>query len=147
MDRKGNGFLLTHRLRVRYSETDQMGVVYNGNYLTWFEISRTELCRNFGTTYREWEDRGFMLPVVEAHCRYKRPARYDDLVSLYCRAPAEHIKPQSVLFEYQLWLDDERLIAEGWTKHAFVDREGKLFRKEHRFQSWLLQETEKQAEG
>jgi len=124
-----------------------MGVVYNGNYLTWFEISRTELCRNFGTTYREWEDRGFMLPVVEAHCRYKRPARYDDLVSLYCRAPAEHIKPQSVLFEYQLWLDDERLIAEGWTKHAFVDREGKLFRKEHRFQSWLLQETEKQAEG
>jgi len=124
-----------------------MGVVYNGNYLTWFEISRTELCRNFGTTYREWEDRGFMLPVVEAHCRYKRPARYDDLVSLYCRAPAEHIKPQSVLFEYQLWVDDNRLIAEGWTKHAFVDREGKLFRKENRFQSWLLQETKKQAEG
>lgn len=143
MERTGNGFLLTHTLRVRYSETDKMGVVYNGNYLTWFEISRTELCRNFGTTYREWEDRGFMLPVVEAHCRYKRPAQYDDLISLYCRTPVEQIKPQSVLFEYQVCFGNAQLIAEGWTKHAFVNREGKLFRRENPFQAWLLQEAQK----
>lgn len=136
-----NGFLHTSTLRVRYSETDKMGIVYNGNYLTWFEISRTELCRNYGMSYFEWEERGIMLPVVEAYCRYKHAARYDDLVFLYCRTPIEKISPQSVLFEYQIWLDDAQLMAEGWTKHAFVNEAGKIFRRENAFQAWLLEKV------
>ncbi len=143
MGKMKTGFMFTIALRVRYSETDKMGIVYNANYLSWFEISRTEFCRIFGMTYREWEERGIMLPVVEAHCRYKHPARYDDIVHLYCRTPLEQIRPQSILFEYQAWLDDAQLLAEGWTKHAFVDETGKVFRRKNPFQSWLLQEAKK----
>ena len=88
-----------------------------------------------------------MLPVVEAHCRYKHPARYDDIVYLYCRTPIEQIKPQSILFEYRILLDDTQLMAEGWTKHAFVDPAGKVFRRENPFQSWLLQEAKKQLQA
>ena len=65
-------------LRVRYAETDRMGVVYHANYLVWFEVGRTDLLRGLGWTYREMEESGVMLPVIEAHCEYRRPARYDD---------------------------------------------------------------------
>ena len=73
-----NDFTHVTTIRVRYSETDQMKIVYNANYLAWFEIARTELCRKWGRPYTEWEAQGLMLPVVEAYCRYKSPARYDD---------------------------------------------------------------------
>ena len=67
-------------LRVRYAETDQMGVVYYANYFVWFEVARADLLRSLGWTYREMEDAGVLLPVIEAHCEYRRPARYDDEV-------------------------------------------------------------------
>ena len=130
-------------LRVRYSETDKMGIVYNANYLSWFEVARTEFCRRFGKAYRDWEALGYFLPVSEAYCKYKFPASYDDTVSVYCRAPIDKIKPHSILFEYRITLDSDATIAEGWTKHAFVDREGKLYRRDNAFQMWLLEETKK----
>jgi acyl-CoA thioester hydrolase, YbgC/YbaW family len=135
-------FMQAATLRVRYSETDKMGIVYNANYLSWFEVARSEFCRQFGRTYRGWEAQGFFLPVVEAYCKYKYPASYDDVVVLHCRAPLKEIKPHSVLFEYRVTLDSEE-IAEGWTKHAFVNTEGKVYRHNNAFQTWLLEEIKK----
>ena len=78
-------YTLAAKIRVRYSETDQMKIVYNANYLDWFEVTRTELCRGWGRPYTEWEENGLMLPVVEAYCRYKHPACYDDEIELWGR--------------------------------------------------------------
>ena len=78
-------YTLATTIRVRYSETDQMKIVYNANYLDWFEIARTELCRKWGRPYTEWEAQGLMLPVVEAYCRYKSPARYDHRLAPWAR--------------------------------------------------------------
>lgn len=136
-------FIQTVTLRVRYSETDKMGIVYNANYLSWFEVARTEFCRSFGKSYRDWEAMGYFLPVAEAYCKYKFPASYDDLISLYCRAPYDKIKPHSILFEYRATLDNDETIAEGWTKHAFLDREGHIYRKDNLFQKWLLEVSKK----
>ena len=136
-----NEYIRTGTLRVRYSETDRMGIVYNANYLSWFEVARTELCRCFGRSYRQWEEQGYMVPLVEAHCVYKSPARYDDVIILYCRTPIESIKPHSVVFEYRITMEDDKLLAEGWTKHAFVNGDGKVYRKNNEFQEWLLTEA------
>ncbi len=104
-------------IRVRYSETDQMKIVYNANYLDWFEIARTELCRGWGYPYSEWEASGLMLPVAEAHCRYKSPAKYDDEIALWARIT--EVKCHSVKFEYRVTLaSDGKLLEEGWTKHG-----------------------------
>src|SRR4029077_2493839 len=81
----------TSRIRVRYAETDQMGVVYYANYFVWFEVARTDLLRASGSTYREMEAEGFSLPVIEAHCGFKQPARYDD--ELEIRVEAELPSP------------------------------------------------------
>lgn len=138
-----NDFMLATTIRVRYSETDQMGFVYNANYLDWFEIARTEFCRSFGVPYSKWEEDGVMLPVVECHCRYKHPARYDDLMQLWRRI--SDIKIHSVTFEYRLLrASDYKLIAEGWTKHGFTDRQGHLYRRKHPFYNWLLANSSEQ---
>lgn len=142
MTKDDDSFIQTSTLRVRYSETDKMGIVYNANYLVWFEIARTEYCRNLGKTYRGWEAQGYFLPVMESYCKYRFPANYDDMVVLYCRAPADHIKPHSIMFEYRVMVDRE-LLAEGWTKHAFVNPAGKIYRKNNQFQLWLLEEVGK----
>lgn len=136
---RGGGlpYLEASRLRVRYSETDQMGIVYHANYLPWFEVGRTEFCRALGRVYSEWEAKGYLLPLSEAHCRYRSPARYDDVVVILCRAPLEEIKPHSVLFEYRVELEDGKLLAEGWTRHAFVRPDGRLYRHDNEFQRWL----------
>ncbi|MDR3254703.1 MAG: acyl-CoA thioesterase [Synergistaceae bacterium] len=134
------GFMHVYTLRVRYSETDKMGIVYNGSYFEWFEVARTEYCRKFGKTYRGWEAQGYFLPVVEAHCHYRYPATYDDDVMLYCKAPRDHMKPSSLLFEYQIMIDCDTVLADGWTKHAFVNAEGKVYRKDNKFHEWLLAE-------
>ena len=72
-------------VRVRYEETDRMGVVYHSNYFVWFEVSRTDLLRNNGWTYREMEADGIQLPVIEAHCEYRKPAKYDDQLVVEAR--------------------------------------------------------------
>lgn len=137
-------YTLATTIRVRYSETDQMGVVYNANYLDWFEVARTELCRLWGTPYSHWEEEGLMLPVVEAHCRYKHPSCYDEQIQLWCRV--SDVKIHSVTFEYRVMRkSDYKLLAEGWTKHGCTDREGHLYRKEHPFYMWM-QERVSRAE-
>jgi acyl-CoA thioester hydrolase len=137
-----DAFVKTFSVRVRYSETDKMGIVYNANYLVWFEVARTEYCRILGRTYRGWEEDGYFLPVTESYCKYMLPAAYDDLAELYCRAPLDQIKPHSILFEYRIKAN-EKTLSEGWTKHAFVNSEGKIFRKNNKFQQWLLEESSK----
>ncbi len=116
-----NGWEIT--LRVRYSETDKMGIVYHANYFPWFEMGRTEFCRSLGISYKEWEERGIFLPCVEVRCRYKRPALYDDL--LVVRTVIEKLERCSVSFGYEV-LRQETLLAQGYTKHAFTNTQGAL---------------------
>ena len=81
----------TSRVRVRYAETDRMGVVYHANYFVWFEVGRTDLLRHSGWTYREMESEGITLPVIEAHCQYRQSARYDDEIDIGTRGTREGV--------------------------------------------------------
>ena len=114
----------TVSIRVRYAETDQMGVVYYANYFVWFEIGRVELMRALGFEYRQLEEQeGCFLPVVEANCRYKAPARYDDHLRLETRIL--NLRSSVVRFGYRLLretADAAVLLAEGETVHVVVDR-------------------------
>jgi acyl-CoA thioester hydrolase len=109
-------------LRVIYGDTDQMGVVYYANYLRFFEASRGALIRASGQTYADIERAGFMLPVIEAHVRYFKPARYDDLIVV--DVAVEKIRGASVRFSYRITRDGEAL-AEGATEHACVGPTGR----------------------
>jgi acyl-CoA thioester hydrolase len=111
------------RIRVRYAETDRMGVVYYANYLVWFEVGRTDWLRRTGESYRDMErTHGVTLPVIEAHCEYRQPARYDD--ELEIRTQARLLSPVRIRFDYQVVRGDE-VLAEGHTVHAALDRDGK----------------------
>ena len=117
----------TASIRVRYAETDKMGVAYHGHYLDWFEVGRTEYCRQSGKTYLEWEAEGIMLPVVEAHCRYKSSLYYDDEVVI--ETTITKLSRVSVVFSYKVYNKATgHLAAEGYTKHAFVSSDGKLLK-------------------
>jgi acyl-CoA thioester hydrolase len=111
------------RVRVRYAETDQMGIVYYANYLVWFEVGRTDWLRANGWTYREMEAEGLMLPVLEAHCAYRQPARYDD--ELLIRTTARPVSPLRLAFDYEVVRGDGALVASGSTVHTTLDRRGK----------------------
>jgi acyl-CoA thioester hydrolase len=114
----------TSRVRVRYAETDKMGVVYYANYLVWFEVGRTDLLRHSGWSYRDMEADGFVLPVVEAHCAYRQSARYDEELDIRTRGLM--LSPVRVRFDYQVVrAADEALLAEGHTVHASLDPHGK----------------------
>lgn len=110
-------------LRVIYGDTDQMGVVYYANYFRFFEFSRSEYFRARGGSYAEMERSGFGLPVIEAHCEYKTPARYDDL--LLIRVHLEQVRRASLRFGYQILNQERALLATGHTVHACVGRDGK----------------------
>lgn len=127
-------------LRVRYGETDKMGVVYYARYLDWFEVGRTELCRRAGLPYAELEKMGFFMPAVESWCRYKSPAFYDDLLTL--RAKLEEITDYSVSFSYRVERGG-KLIALGKTKHCFVDRNGRMIKVPKSFISLFGKEVNK----
>jgi len=109
------------RLRVRYAETDQMGVVYHSNHFIWFEIGRVELMRQLGFSYRDMEQNdGCFIAVVDARCRYKAPARYDDEVIV--RTHLKNVRESVVHFGYELLrADDGALLAEGETTHIVTD--------------------------
>ncbi|GAB6084972.1 acyl-CoA thioesterase [Alkaliphilus crotonatoxidans] len=112
----------TSEITVRYAETDQMGVVYHGNYFTWFEIGRTTLLKELGYSYRDMENQGIMLPVVDAACQYKEAAKYDDEILIETSIKA--LKRASITFFYELLRkEDGVLLARGTTTHAFVDKE------------------------
>jgi acyl-CoA thioester hydrolase len=111
-------------LRVRYAETDKMGVVYYANYLVWFEVGRADLLRSLGWTYREMEVAGIQLPVIEAHCEYLKPARYDDEIEV--RTEGRMLSPVRMEFQYQvIRKQDQSVAASGRTVHAAVDTAGK----------------------
>lgn len=114
----------TASVRVRYAETDRMGVVYYANYLVWFEVGRAEWMRALGTTYRALEAEGVQLPVIEARCQYLRPGRYDD--DLEIRVEARLLSPARVRFDYQVMRPaDHVLLAAGHTEHAVTNTAGR----------------------
>jgi acyl-CoA thioester hydrolase len=119
---------------VRYAETDKMGVVYYANYFVWFEVGRAELLRTLGWSYRAMEETGIFLPVIEARCEYRQPARYDD--SLEISTVGTLISPVRMEFRYEVRLEgDEVVTARGRTLHASVDRTGKPCRLPDRIRS------------
>jgi len=114
------------RLRVRYAETDQMGVVYHSNHFIWFEVGRVDLLRQLGFSYREMEHEcKCHLAVVDARCRYRAPATYDD--EIIVRTYIKKVRGSLVHFGYELLrLDDGELIAEGETTHILIDTNKKI---------------------
>ncbi|MFN7918813.1 MAG: thioesterase family protein [Bryobacteraceae bacterium] len=113
------------RLRVRYAETDQMGIVYHANYLVWMEVGRVEFFRARGLRYRDFEtEAGLKLAVVEAGCRYHSPARYDDEIAV--RTQVTETNARMVVFGYEIVnAATGQTLATGHTKHVFLDSEGK----------------------
>lgn len=108
------------RLRVRYAETDAMGVAYHSNFIIWFEVGRVELFRQLGFTYKQLEQEGFHLPVAEARCRYKAPVYYDD--ELVIRTQIKRVRKFMVHFWYEvLRAGNDRVLAEGETVHFVLD--------------------------
>jgi len=121
-------------VRVRYAETDKMGVVYYANYFVWFEVARADLLRSLGWTYREMEGAGVALPVIEAHCQYQRAARYDD--ELEVRAEGRMLSAVRMEFLYQVVnRGDAKLAASGVTVHAAVGANGRPCRLPDRIRS------------
>ena len=114
----------TSLIRVRYAETDKMGVVYYANYLVWFEVGRADLLRSLGWTYREMEHEGITLPVIEAHCEYRRSARYVDEMEV--RTEGRMLSPVRMEFTYEVFRrDDQMVAASGRTIHVALDSAGK----------------------
>lgn len=119
-----DGVSQASRLRVRYAETDQMGIAYHGNYFAWFEVGRCDWLRMRGWSYRELEADGTQLPVIEAHSEYRRPARYDD--ELEIRTTGRLLSVARIRFEYDVVLvATGDLAARGYTVHAAVDSSGR----------------------
>ncbi|HLN59857.1 MAG TPA: thioesterase family protein [Thermoanaerobaculia bacterium] len=113
-------------VRVRYAETDRMGIVYHSHYIVWFEIGRTDYCRAAGMPYRAMEDSGLFILVTGVECRYRRPARYDD--ALRVRSHITELASRGLSFGYEIVDETDRLLAEGSTRHVFADPSGALRR-------------------
>lgn len=105
----------------RYSETDQMGVIYHSNYFIWFEVGRTDYLKNFSMSYKDMENMGVMLPVIEVNCKYKVSAMYAD--NLVVKTTVGSLTPIRIKFDYIIFREeDELLIAEGYTEHVFTSK-------------------------
>ncbi|WP_139491706.1 acyl-CoA thioesterase [Brevibacillus dissolubilis] len=130
------------RLRVRYSETDQMGVVYHTNYLNWFEWGRTEFIREAGLSYKQLEDAGILLPVTDAQISFKAPARYDELIEV--RTWVEDLTELRLTFGYEICrVEDGELLVTGQTRLVAVNAEWKPARMSKLspdIYGWLKQE-------
>lgn len=118
----------TVEVRVRYSDTDQMGVVYYANYFVWLEIARTEFLRSLGINYRNIEmEKQLALPAVEAYCNYKAPARYDEIILI--KTKIAEMKNTSLRFDYKLFnKESDKLLAVAYTVHVFIDKERRPMR-------------------
>jgi acyl-CoA thioester hydrolase len=111
------------RLRVRYAETDAMGIVYHTNYIVWFEVGRGDFMRAKGGNYREFEEQGLYLPVTEVNARFVAPARYDDVVVV--RTSVAEVRSRSVTMQYEVLMEESgQLLVTGHTKHLCTDHEG-----------------------
>ena len=132
-------------LRVRYAETDAMGIVYHTNYIIWFEVGRGEYMRQRGGDYREvFEDAGFYLPVVEVDARFISPARYDDEVVV--RTSVEELRSRSVTLYYEVLMKETgQLLVTGHTKHICTDREARIRRFSQAMGDALIGRAEEDA--
>jgi len=127
---------MSSRVRVRYAETDQMGVVYYANYFVWFEVGRTDWLRESGWSYRDMEADGYSLPVIEAQCTYRESAKYDDEIEV--RTIATLVSPVRVQFTYELVRPaDGRMLASGMTVHATLDHAGRPRRLPDRIRAFF----------
>jgi acyl-CoA thioester hydrolase len=134
------------RVRVRYADTDQMGIVYYANYLVWFEVARTEWLRDSGWSYREMESAGISLPVIEAHCEYRDPARYDDEIEIRTRATL--LTAVRIRFDYEVHRQEHASpAAVGHTVHAALDRGGRPCRLPERVRALLTAPALPSADG
>lgn len=106
-------------VRVRYAETDQMGVVYHGNYAQYFEMGRVEWLRNLGVSYKSMEEAGIMLPVVSLSMNYKKPAKYDDLLRV--RTIFKKQQGVKIEFDYEIYNENDELLTTGYSMLVFVD--------------------------
>lgn len=114
-------------LRVRYGDTDRMGFAYYARYLHWFEIGRAEMIRSLGMSYRQVEEAGVSLPVLEARCRYLKPARYDDALAI--ETAVAELARASVRFAYRVVREEDGvLLAHGSTEHCFMSPAGRPVR-------------------
>jgi acyl-CoA thioester hydrolase len=121
--------MITHTTtcRVIYGDTDKMGFVYHANYFRWFESARSEMFRYLGMPYKSIESRGFFLPLSEIYCKFNSPSQYDDILLIETSLNTS-IKA-SMKFNYQIFSEDSsKLLAEGYTKHACVDTNGRVVR-------------------
>jgi acyl-CoA thioester hydrolase len=124
-------------IRVRYAETDQMGVAYYANYLVWFEVGRSEFCRERGFRYVDLEALGYKLVVIDVHCRYRSSARYDETVIV--RTRLKEANRRLITFGYQILRKDRgEVVAEGETKHICVDSNGKTKSLPEKFLATLI---------
>jgi acyl-CoA thioester hydrolase len=125
MERQVTAHVSEVKIRVRYAETDQMGIVHHTNHFIWFEVGRVEFLRELGFSYRDMEENdGCCIALVDARCRYKAPARYDD--ELIVRTQLKNVRESLVHFAYELVrANDGVLLAEGETTHVVTDREMK----------------------
>lgn len=110
-------------LQVRYAETDKMGVVYHSHYIVWFEVGRTEWCRAAGLPYRAMEESGLWILVTGLACRYRKPARYDDAVTV--RAMMTELGSRGCEFAYEIVREDGEVLCDGSTRHVFADVSGR----------------------
>lgn len=134
-------------IRVRYAETDKMGIVHHSNYLIWFEAGRSELCRARGFSYKEMEEQDNALMVVaETYCRYKSPAYYEDVLTV--RTQVAEVRSRSIRFIYEIVREsDDTLLAEGETLHLVTDDNKKVKLIPDVYKERLLSETTESAEA
>lgn len=112
-------FVHEEKVRVRYAETDQMGYVYYGNYATYYEVARTEMLRKTGFSYKELEEMGVMMPVLEMNIKYYQPAKYDDLLTI--RVIIKEKPSVRIKFDYEVYNEQGVLLNTGMTQLVFVD--------------------------
>ena len=128
------------RVKVRYAETDQMGVAYYANYFVWFEVGRSQYCNDCGFSYRDMErESGLFLIVAEAHCRYKNPAKYED--ELIIRTTITELTRRTLRFNYEIERADGAAVATGETLHVLINTEGRPSSLPEKYLSLLRQES------
>lgn len=132
-------------IRVRYAETDQMGIVHHANFLVWFETGRSELCRSRGFSYKDMEEQdGALMVVAESYCRYKSPAYYEDVLTI--RTKVVEVRSRSLRFFYEIHrASDGVLIAEGETLHVVTDKSKKVRSLPSLYRNLLLDHEDRVA--
>ncbi len=127
--------IVTHTFRVRYAETDAMGIVHHASYLVWMEMGRTEFMRHFGFTYRELEEIGVMLPVVELGVKYRQSSRYDDEIRI--STWVEEMSRVRLRLAYKIErAEDGDLLTEAYTVHTYMGKDGRLLRVTNHPEAW-----------